>query len=260
MTELVAFGKAELRIRDLLRTIAPKYPRELVAVQLRDIERIAFHIALVLDRRGTSATVCDIGGGVGMFSVGCAALGMRSILIDDFRDEVNVQFGESALEVHRCYGVRVFSKDAVKDDVELPPGSVDVITCFESMEHWHHSPKRLFEKLRFALKPGGVFVLSAPNCVDLKRRLTVPWGYGKWSSMESWYNSTVFRGHVREPDVDDLRHIATDMGLSDVEIRGRNWWPYSRFSGTLRVIAVAADTILRVRPSLCSTIYVTGHV
>ena len=73
----------------------------------------------------------------------------------------------------------------------------------------------------------GLFVLGVPNRVNLRKRVFVPFGYGKWSSMKDWYESPVFRGHVREPDVDDLRYIARDLHLRDWQVFGRNWLGYS---------------------------------
>ncbi len=247
-------------LKDLLRSIALRYPEALVAAQLRDVDRIAFHIQLIQDRKGTAITICDIGGGIGLFSVGCAALGMRSILIDDFCDEVNLGAGESVLEIHKSYGVQVISRDVITHSIDLEPGSADVMTCFESMEHWHHSPKRLFGAVKTALKREGLFVLSSPNCVDLKRRISVALGHGKWSNMESWYEPETFRGHVREPDVHDLLHIARDMALTNVETFGRNWWMYDRFDGSaVKPVAIMVGHLLRLRPSLCSTIYLVGY-
>ena len=57
----------------------------------------------------------------------------------------------------------------------------------------------------------------------IRKRLTVPFGSGKWSSMADWYEDPIFRGHVREPDVDDLFYIAREVGLVDVYIKGRHW-------------------------------------
>src|SRR3712207_1446801 len=99
-----------VRLEGLLRSIAMKYPRELVPYQLADVQRIAFHIALVLLHKGKDVTVCDVGGGIGLFSVGCAAVGMRTILIDDFDDAVNHRYGPSVLDLHRSYGVEVITR------------------------------------------------------------------------------------------------------------------------------------------------------
>jgi hypothetical protein len=68
--------------------------------------------------------------------------------------------------------------------------------------------------LLVALKPGGLFFLRAPNCVILRKRITVPLGVGKWSSMDEWYEREMFGGHIRGPDVGHLRYIARDLGLA----------------------------------------------
>src|SRR5205814_1770349 len=151
-------------------------------------------------------SICDIGGGIGLFSTGCAALGMKALLIDDFADPINRRMGDSAFVVHKKYGVSILSRNVITDGVADISERFDVVTTFDSMEHWHHSPKRLFQQLLAALKPNGIFVLGVPNCVNLRKRVTVPFGRGKWSRMEEWYEVETFRGHVREPDIDDLRY------------------------------------------------------
>ena len=75
--------------------------------------------------------------------------------------------------------------------------------------------------------------------------------------MAHWYESERFRGHVREPSVADLRYIARDMGLSRVRIIGRNWQGYAGRPG-VRALTHLADPLLKLRPSLCSNIYLLG--
>jgi SAM-dependent methyltransferase len=244
-------------VREVLAAIARRYPPGLVPVQLADIERTAFHIGLAGPAPGRA--VCDLGGGVGLFSVGCAAVGMRAILVDDFRDPVNLEVGPEVLELHRSYGVEVQSRDLIEDGVSFPPASLDAVTSFDSIEHWHHSPKRLFHAALEGLRPGGTFVLGAPNCVNLRKRLTVLAGSASWSRMEEWYESRRFRGHVREPDVGDLRYVARDLGLEDVRILGRNWLGLASSRRSVRLAAGAGDRVLRARPSLCSDIYLVGR-
>ena len=131
-------------VRALLHRLADEYPERWRAAQHADVARIAFHLSIVVREKGTGCTVCDLGGGVGLFSVGAAALGMEAVLVDDFGDQVNADCGEDALAVHRKHGVRVLSKDVLTDDLGLEPGSLDAVTPFDSMEHWHHSPRRPF--------------------------------------------------------------------------------------------------------------------
>lgn len=238
--------------------LARKYPAPLVDAQLRDVRRIGFHLAL-LSARVPSGRVADIGGGVGLFSVGARSLGYDSTLVDDFRDAVNLTHGEDALVVHRELGVDVVSRDVVADGVDFAPASLDAVTSFDSLEHWHHSPRKLLHQLMLALKPGGWLILGAPNCVNMRKRLTVPLGRGKWSSMAEWYDEPVFRGHVREPDVRDLRYIARDLKLSETKIMGRNWQGRVSPSGVVRGLTAIFDLPLRLNPAWCADLYLLGR-
>jgi 2-polyprenyl-3-methyl-5-hydroxy-6-metoxy-1,4-benzoquinol methylase len=189
-------------IEGILEGVARSYPSKFIDDQLRDIPRIAFNIRLALDGANPKGiSICDIGGGVGLFSTGCAALGMNVLLVDDFADPINRRVGDV---VHKKYGVRILSRNVITDGLADISERFDVVTTFDSMEHWHHSPKRLFRQVGDQLlNPGGRFVLGAPNCVNVRKRFSVPLGIGKWSSMEDWYEEPEFRGHVREAD---LRH------------------------------------------------------
>jgi SAM-dependent methyltransferase len=245
-------------VRVLLEEIARQYPAPLAEAELADIPRVLFNIELVRSLKPGKPSVCDVGGGIGTFSVGCAALGMRSVLVDDFQDAVNVDHGTSILDIHRSYGVEVISGDVVADFLQFASGSVDVFTMFECIEHLHSSPKGLLHALVDGLAPGGVLIISAPNCVDLMKRISVPLGRGKWSPLESWYEADRFRGHVREPDVDDLRYIARDLGLKSVRVYGRNWAASRVRREPLRRVALSVDRMLWRMPSLCSNLYLVG--
>lgn len=253
--ERFADGKIDAALRDVVQL----YPPELRSEQSADIMRTKMHIGLVASHCGFAARVCDLGGGIGIFTPGCAAQGMKATLVDDFEDEVNYQFSIDKLGVHKKLGVNVVSTDVLGDDLEFPSGSFDAVTTFDSMEHWHNSPKTLFHKVSRWLKPGGLFVLGGPNCVNLRKRLSVPFGHGKWSSMQDWYEAEKFRGHVREPDVEDLRYIAKDMGLTQVRILGRNWLGYQSGHPFIRRVTPMVDRLFQAWPQLCADIYLVGR-
>jgi SAM-dependent methyltransferase len=215
-------------------------------------------VQLVADRYGTAARVCDVGGGIGLFSLGCAVLGMQVTLVDDFGDPVNAAFGPDVLTLHRDRGVRIISRDVIEQGIVFEPSSFDAITSFDSIEHWHHSPRRLLHGLTTALSPGGALVLGAPNRVNLRKRLTTPFGHNAWSPFDEWYLPDRFRGHVREPTVGEFRRIARDLELTEVEIFGRNWLGLTHTERTTRALTRLADRPLRRWPSLCSDIYLLG--
>lgn len=261
--------------KERLRAIAEGYPRDLVDAQIDDLPRVAFHVDLVVARAGSDVTICDVGSGVGLFPAACADAGMQITMMDDFAppfadeasaravpdapDAVNFDRVDDALRYHRSLGVEVAARDPLTDGFGFGPASLDVVTTFDSMEHWHRSPKRLFHEILEALRPGGLFILSVPNCVNLRKRVTVPFGYGKWSQMSHWYEPEYFRGHVREPDVDDLHYIARDLGLEQVEILGRNWASLLSPSPWVRRLAAVAGPLIVGRPSLCSDLYLIGR-
>jgi len=136
--------------------------------------------------------------------------------------------------------------------------SVEAITSFDMIEHLHASPKELLHDAMRRLQPDGVLILGVPNCVNLRKRLTVPFGRGQWSEFSTWYEPKVFRGHVREPDIQDLRRIAQDLSLSDYQIVGRNWQGFGSPSKMIRACTRISHRILKYFPSLCSDIYLLG--
>lgn len=235
------------------------YPEGLRAGQEADRERLRFQLGLVAARAPAGGRVMDVGGGIGAFPPALAFAGFAVTLVDDFADPVNADFPIERLGVHDQAGVRVVSVDASTPAFAPEPASYDVITCIDSIEHWHRSPKASLHKMVAALKPGGSLIVGMPNGVNLRKRITVPLGRGKWSPMEAWYEEPEFRSHVREPDVDDLRYIAGDLGLADVRIVGRNWAGMASANALVRRLARVADPLLRMRPTLCSDLYLIGR-
>jgi SAM-dependent methyltransferase len=247
-------------IKSVLERIADSYPPAISAVQrYSDVPRTAFNLSL-LSGLPRGARIGDIGGGLSLFAPACAAIGLDVTLVDDFADIWHRSATADIVDrVHRPLGVKIVSSDLIAEGVEFAAESFDAFTIFDTMEHWHNSPKRLFHQLMVALKPDGLFIISGPNCVNLRKRITVPFGLGKWTPMEAWYEVDKFRSHVREPDVADLRYIASDLGLTNVKIIGRNWIGYrSRFRAA-RFMTPLFDRLLRLRPSLCSDIYMVGR-
>src|SRR5262249_14458229 len=175
-----------------LKAIAKQYPAPVIDKQLFDIPRMAFNVSLVLDRKGRNCTVCDLGGGSGFFAIGCASIGLKAVLVDDFNDPANAEYGHGPEHLYKQYDVKVVCQDLTSTPLPFECESFDVVTSFDSMEHWHNSPKKLLSEVMRVLKHSGYFILGVPNCVNLRKRLTVPLGIGKWSQMEDWYEQPIF--------------------------------------------------------------------
>src|SRR3954468_7848329 len=237
---------------EIVAGIAELYPEPLRTIHLGITARLAWQLDLIRRHVPWGGSAMDVGGGIGPFAPALNAAGFVTTLADDFADPVNREFPLERLPTHA--GIAIVSCDAASDAFDPLPGAYDAVSCIHSIEHWHRSPKAALHKMVRALRPGGMLLIGVPNCVHLKHRFATLLGRNKWSLMEEWYERPVFRSHVREPDIEDLRYIAHDLGLKTYRIVGRNWIDYAG------PFAKAADWALRLRPSLCKDLYLVARV
>lgn len=243
------------QIAAVLQEIHADYPAALRPATRDQLQRDIFKIGLVAGNAPGAKSLWDVGGGLGAFGVGCARLGMDVTVIDDFRDPVNLELSEAGFAAHRKHGVRVVTQD-VYEGIRLD-GQADVVSCFASIEHYHSSPRVMLRSMLDHLASGGLFILSAPNCVDIMKRIETLLGRAQWSPMAEWYDAVPFRGHVREPRVADLHYIARDLGLADHRILGRSWiWT----GGAIKKAALSAvAAALQPFPSLCTELFMVAR-
>jgi SAM-dependent methyltransferase len=238
-------------------------------------DRVVFYATLV--ERLKDATrqphVLDLGGGLSPFAPLLASLGYAVTMIDDFGGgggiEPDTRSGDLAVieRFRGTGGVRIIEGDFLHSALPLDDASVDVVTSFHSIEHWHSSPMSMFSEIRRVLRPGGHVVIGCPNAVNLRKRLWVLFGRTNHCSLREWYyDGSPFRGHVREPTVNDLRELLAWNGFEVVDVFGRNFigqhshsLPAGLRSLWLPLLS-SVDPLLRLRPTLCSDIHVIGRV
>jgi len=262
------------RCRDLyekeLKPVFVKYP-PLIQLDARN----EFYLGL-LGQQGllqAGKHLVDLGAGLSVFGPVCRALGMRVTLVDDFGGGGGVALGQKirdipVLEVlEKQLGLEVVREDFLERPLPLADSSVDVVTCFHSLEHWHNSPKRLFREIFRIVKPGGFLVLATPNAVNIRKRCYVIFGRTNFPVLPAWYDDgdPVYRGHVREPVIRDLQQIMEWNDFRVLATAGRNFiGRRSRAlaflpAGLVNAAAIASDRLLRFFPSLCSDIHVVGQ-
>ncbi|MDB6123744.1 MAG: putative S-adenosylmethionine-dependent methyltransferase [Pedosphaera sp.] len=232
------------------------------------LEMLARHGALQSGKH-----LVDLGAGLSIFGPMVRKLGMDVTLIDDFGGGGGVLYGQRPEEIKVLklfqgqLGIKIITKNFVEEPIPLPDASVDVITCFHSLEHWHNSPKRLFREIYRILRPNGLLVLATPNAVNIRKRAYVLMGRNNFPVLHAWYDEgdPVYRGHVREPIIRDLQQMMEWNQFKVVGTYGRNF--IGRKSKALASLpmplvnaaAIVSEKLLRFFPSLCSDIHVVGQ-
>jgi SAM-dependent methyltransferase len=260
--------------------------RELYAAKLKPVllgykplleldERNEFYLRLLDDQHllQPGKRLVDLGAGLSIFGPLCRTHGMDVTLVDDFSGGGGVELRPGSQETpllevfEKQFGLRIARQNLLEQPLPLPDARADVVTCFHSLEHWHHSPRRLFREIVRILKPGGFLVVATPNAVNIRKRFYVLFGRTNFPRLRDWYEGgdPIFRGHVREPVVGDLRQLMEWNGLAVIATYGRNF--IGRQSkvlaflpaALLEAVAKGSDRFLRVFPSLCSDIHVVGR-
>lgn len=238
-----------------------------------DFDRIFFYLELLANagllHRGIK--LLDLAGGLSIFSPLLARYGVKVTIVDDFGGGGGVRFEdrEEDLKILKFFredlGIEILEMNFLEREIPLSSESFDGITCFHSMEHWHHSPKKLFVELSRLLRPEGYLILATPNAVNIRKRVFVLFGRSNFPKLEEWYNEPVFRGHVREPILSDLCSLLEWNNYRVISTSGRNF--IGRRSKALsflpaplvRWTAAGTDRFLRFFPTLCSDIHVVGQ-
>jgi 2-polyprenyl-3-methyl-5-hydroxy-6-metoxy-1,4-benzoquinol methylase len=217
--------------------------------------RISFESALIRKHVTAGGVVADLGAGWGALCMALACQGHRPILIDDHSDGGYVDCDPRCDLIHEL-GIDV--RRQCVTEVEFEPESLGGACCIAVLEHVHGSPREWLSGVVDALKPGGMLLLGGPNCCHILKRVRAVMGRTAWSDFDLWWDKLNFRGHVREPSAADYRRMITKLGLRPAGIYGRNFEGLMADSAGKRFACATFDGLLRMRPGLCSEIYVVG--
>jgi len=236
--------------------------------------RTEFYVRLAFEagQLAPGKKLVDLGCGLSLFGLLCRMYGPDVALVDDFGGGGGVALGgilkpPPFLEwITACHDMEVIWQDFLVKPLPFPPASVDLVTCFHSLEHWHHSPRRLFSEIRRVLKPGGFLFLATPNAANIRKRFFLMIGKSNFPELFTWYRDgdPVYRGHVREPVLKDLEEMLHWNGFQVVGKWGENFIGADSHSlsflpkSMVRFLARSSAFFLRQFPTLCSDLHIVG--
>ncbi|HVT96787.1 MAG TPA: class I SAM-dependent methyltransferase, partial [Acidobacteriaceae bacterium] len=104
-----------------------------------------------------------------VLDIGCSSGGFLTHLKDRGWELAGIELNPEAAErARQNTGGQIMTGDI--DSVEFPPGSFDVITCYDVLEHLYE-PRMVFQKVARWLKPGGIFYIFVPNVLSWEARM-----------------------------------------------------------------------------------------
>lgn len=171
----------------------------------RGHERIHALVVSLLAARGAGGTLVDVGCGTGGLWRAARDRFARCVAIDAVRYPglpEDVVFEQADLD---------------RDRLPLADGTADVTAAVEVIEHLEN-PRAFVRELARVTKPGGWIVVTTPNQLSLLSLLTLV-TKGQFSAFQGG-DYPAHRSALLETD---LRRIAAEIGLGEIEIAFTGW-------------------------------------
>lgn len=171
-----------------------------------------------------SLNVLDVGGGSGNLCVLVKTiLGCNVSMVDrldEFDDEHERVMGNRQDVIDRLQEANIKFIDADPFvDIYCETEKFDMILNFDVIEHLPHGVPGFIEKMYQLLKSGGSLILSTPNQVHLKNRVSALLGKNTWEDFDYYITTEQFFGHVRELTCKELEFLLCKY--QNYEVTGR---------------------------------------
>ncbi|MBI4728157.1 MAG: methyltransferase domain-containing protein [Acidobacteria bacterium] len=132
--------------------------------------------------------------------------------------------------------------DVEREALPYAPGSFDVVTCWEVLEHLQEDPMHMLWEINRVLKPRGILILTTPNTASLRSVRAVLRGEhpGIWTP---YMRAGHYPRHQREYTPKEIRRLLAAAGLSSDRVSTRLVWESRRDTETSGVLArIGAST------------------
>ena len=157
----------------------------------------------------------DIGSGPMDKTAIFSKFGFDCYAVDDLSDpwhqhHQNIELIKSfALES----GIKFYHQENGDYDIPFAKNSFDVVLSNDVIEHLHTSPREYLNTAFNFAKVGGIVVLTVPNSVNFRKRLSVLFGKTNYPPIDGFFYSGLhWRGHVREYTLSEAAYIIKQAG------------------------------------------------
>jgi SAM-dependent methyltransferase len=163
-----------------------------------------------------------------LLDIGCGPMNKTAMLqsmgfqcwgADDLGDPWHCEPGVSEIisGFARDIGITFHRQSPNDYSIPFPEASFDVVCSFSVLEHLHESPREMLNTMGLFARTGGLIVVTMPNSVNLRKRLSVLAGKSNYPPIGQFYDSHgIWRGHVREYTLEEAVFICKRSGFDIV--------------------------------------------
>ena len=162
----------------------------------------------------------DVGASPGHFLVAASLMGYQMEGLDLYPDAPFLH--EAGGLLHQTFNVPVHACDILEQPFPLPDNTFDFVTFTEVLEHLPTWPLRPLLEMARVLKPGGLLVLSTPNVAKLQNRMRLMAGRNIYTSLETMISLSVYKRHVREYTLAEVKALVSRAGLAPIRASHAN--------------------------------------
>jgi len=175
------------------------------------------HVINLIIKYARGGSILDVGCGNGTMGLALKMLGFNVYLVND---EVGYQIGSKSCsyKLLKDNNIPVYCLDASIERFPFDDESFDIVTLLGVIEHFHGTPRFCLTEIYRVLTPDGKLLIDTPNSVNLRKRLSVPFGRSNYVNIRNFYYSDYpYRSHVREYNMSELEAICRWSGFKTVE-------------------------------------------
>ncbi|MEK7125711.1 MAG: class I SAM-dependent methyltransferase [Patescibacteria group bacterium] len=173
------------------------------------------HLQYITQYIPKSATILDVGCGIGILDVALNLLGYRVSGVDKYVFEPNTSFSiddiDGLKQIWKEQGLSILPKDILQDDIGQTYGAVVSIATIEHQK----DPKRFLQHLLAAVEPGGLIYLATPNISHLLNRIRFVFGRSPMQAhLPNFFSrGENYEGHWREYTLDELATLFQQLDM-----------------------------------------------
>jgi 2-polyprenyl-3-methyl-5-hydroxy-6-metoxy-1,4-benzoquinol methylase len=245
------------KVTNIVKEISSIFPFDNYLFENKIIRPKYFYISrLIYDNFSTDQKILDFGSGLNDVSAVLKKQGFSIDAYDDCNDEWYRE--NNNLEKLISFSKEInlnFYKNF--EDLKNSGNKYKIILLLDVLEHVPN-PKSFLKSLFNFLDKNSSLIITVPNSVSLRKRISVIMGKTNYASYEEFFNEEPFRGHWREYSIEDVSSLSKKINFEINHLEGINAIiPKNKFLFFLyKKFNFAYNLLIKLFPSLADTLCV----